>query len=138
MSAVKVYAGWIKEGRDWENYTALYVGDTVLAKAVVDDMDEHGHWLSVRYGISPHEVKNISEILLTVLERLEGGERTPGGRIQIRYEHAYSDITGYLWTNEDLIVGGHDLLNELRSYKGKFAVIEITYHEEQVVASDDE
>lgn len=95
-------------------------------------MDYLGQWLSVRYGISPHEVKNIGEIQMKVLERIEGitakGRRFLEAGQRVRYEHAYSEITGYLWTNEDLIVGGHDLIAELRTYQGQFAVIEITYY----------
>src|SRR5437868_3327415 len=45
---------------------------------------------------------------------------------RINHSH-YSEITGYLWTDENLMVGGHDLLDELRSHKGSFVHLEIAY-----------
>jgi hypothetical protein len=33
-----------------------------------------------------------------------------------------------LWTDEDLNVGGHDLLEEIRSYLGKFIYLEVDVH----------
>lgn len=32
--------------------------------------------------------------------------------------HAWSDLTGYLWTDEKLVVGNHDVVAELWSYIG--------------------
>jgi hypothetical protein len=46
---------------------------------------------------------------------------------KIEFSHAYSEYTGYLWTTEELVVGGHDLINELKSYVGKFLHLEIEY-----------
>jgi hypothetical protein len=41
--------------------------------------------------------------------------------------HRYSEITGYLWTDEEIMVGGHDLIEELHDHLGKFCHLEITY-----------
>lgn len=41
------------------------------------------------------------------------------------YVDQYSEITGCLWTDEELKVGGHDLLAELDSYNGKYLVMEV-------------
>ena len=32
----------------------------------------------------------------------------------------YSDVTGYLWTEENCVVGGHNLYEELSNYVGKY------------------
>lgn len=37
----------------------------------------------------------------------------------------YSEITGYLWTDEKCKIGGHDLVAELRNHVGKWLVLEI-------------
>jgi len=37
----------------------------------------------------------------------------------------YSEYTGYLWTDEEINIGGHDLLEELRSNVGKWLILEI-------------
>ena len=47
------------------------------------------------------------------------------GAAQVEYHMAYSELTGHLWTTEEIKVGGHDLLNELRSSIGYFVYMEI-------------
>lgn len=49
------------------------------------------------------------------------------GSVEADYGDAYSELTGYLWTDEKLKVGGHDLLDELQSYIGKFLYMEVDY-----------
>ena len=41
----------------------------------------------------------------------------------------YSDVTGYLWTEEKCIIGGHDLVEELNNYEGKYIDMEISIDE---------
>ncbi len=41
------------------------------------------------------------------------------------YGAHYSDMTGYLWTDEEAKVGGHDLIRELQSNLGKFLHMEV-------------
>jgi hypothetical protein len=40
----------------------------------------------------------------------------------------YSETTGYLWTDEKLQVGGHDLIEELSGSAGKFLIFEADVH----------
>lgn len=47
------------------------------------------------------------------------------GEVESRYYHRYSDYTGYLWTEEGFICGGHDLLKILRSHLNEYIHIEI-------------
>lgn len=35
------------------------------------------------------------------------------GDVSAQFSHAYSDLTGYLWTNEKIEVNGHDVLEEI-------------------------
>ncbi len=46
-----------------------------------------------------------------------------------KFGSRYSEITGYLWTDEEVKIGGHDLMAELRSYVGKFLILEIETHD---------
>lgn len=118
------YSGVISEQCSGENTDALFLGDIPypLAKEIADDIYIHGKFLSVRYFISD-EPKTLDQLETDLLNHLEGeGEAT--------YRDCYSDLTGYLWTDEDLNVGGHDLMKELRSHVGRFVLLEITYHEE--------
>lgn len=48
-----------------------------------------------------------------------------GEDIDIGYYHHYSDLTGYLWTDENFVIGGHDLRQELASSIGKIVTIVI-------------
>jgi hypothetical protein len=86
-----------------------------LAERIRGDMLAHGDYLSVRYWSAPHEMTQ--DQLVDVTIRVGLGEADVG--------HHYSDITGYLWTDEE--VGGHDLIEELRSRLGSFCHLEIGY-----------
>ncbi|MNJ80064.1 hypothetical protein D3C77_783070 [compost metagenome] len=50
------------------------------------------------------------------------------GFCDVGYGARYSELTGYLWTDEYLKVGGHDIIEELRSYVGKWLILEIEVH----------
>ena len=43
----------------------------------------------------------------------------------------YSDVTGYLWTEEECKVGGHNILNEINNYEGKYIDMQIVIHNEE-------
>ena len=51
------------------------------------------------------------------------------GVVDSEFGARYSEITGYLWTDEELRIGGHDLIVELSSYIGKWVILEIDIHE---------
>lgn len=131
----KLYRGWIALKSHREGYDILFVGgtkeswlskdgsDEPLADRLVDDISQHGSFLSVRYWISDAES--------TLEEAQEGFIQILFGAGNARYNHVYSEITGYLWTNEDLKVGGHDLLDELKSSEGKFLNLEIEFFKEK-------
>lgn len=47
------------------------------------------------------------------------------GYLETEYHARYSEITGYLWTTEYAKIGGHDLLEELENYVGKYLYLRI-------------
>lgn len=47
------------------------------------------------------------------------------GGVESKYYHRYSELTGYLWTEEGFEVGGHDLIKILLSNIGKYIHLEI-------------
>ena len=73
--------------------------------------------VTVRYWISK-EQKNKEQVHSEFQEELEGIAKCEWG-------HNYSEYTGYLWTDEECKIGGHDLINELKSYAGKYLNLEI-------------
>jgi hypothetical protein len=69
----------------------------------------------------------ISDVPATKDELESDLVRVVCGACKSRYGMHYSEITGYLWTDEDFNVGGHDLIAELRSNLGKFLYMEVEY-----------
>ena len=96
---------------------ALYVGDKVLALQLEDLV---GETVSVRYWISDKEISKdeATEHFLYYLIGLLDGEFTPH----------YTEITGYIGVTEELMIGGHDLLEEIRSHIGSYLILEIEVH----------
>jgi hypothetical protein len=73
--------------------------------------------ISVRYWTSNQE----APIDVVKTEAI----KTLMGYADIDFGARYSEITGYLWTDNDLNVGGRDLLRELESASGKWLVLEV-------------
>jgi hypothetical protein len=96
--------------------------DRFLSARVREDMIEYGRFLSVRLWLAKVELSEDDikrEALLNII-----------GVGKAEYSVAYSEDTGYLWTDDDLMVGGHDLLQRFRDHIGWFCHLEIVYHKE--------
>lgn len=120
-----IYRGLITESPLGENDNALMLLglDRPLAEIINSDIDDLGRYLSVVYFVSDHS-KPIEDLQSDLIKSVMGlGDVT--------YLDRYSEMTGYLWTDEWLKVGGHDLLEELRSYRDKFLHLEITYNKKK-------
>lgn len=77
--------------------------------------------VSIQYYISNAPILNEESALNIFHAQLNGiGDSD--------YYAVYSESTGYLYTIDDCIVGGHDLSSELRSYLGKFVYMKIEVH----------
>jgi len=79
-----------------------------------------GKQVTVRYWITDEEI--------TKEEAVKDFLRTVVGLAECNFGARYSEITGYLWTDEECNIGGHDLLAELHSYVGKWLILEIDVH----------
>lgn len=119
-----VYHGFIFEKTYGENDEALFIGgmDEPLALAFHGEYDKG--LITVRYWVSDKEKTKI-ELQESVLKKYFGA-------LDCEYGDHYSEITGYLWTDEELKLGGHDLLDELRSHIGKYIYLEIEVHEQTI------
>lgn len=51
-----------------------------------------------------------------------------GKSAQSTYMPIFSSYTGYMYTDDSLKIGGHDLVSELKSYVGKWINLEIVVH----------
>jgi hypothetical protein len=116
------YAGQIREADYGEAMDVVFVGDhdEPLAKLIQDDLEVHGRRVSVSYFVT--------DTPKTKDELAENQVRVLLGDATADYTDNYSDVTGYLWTDEELQVGGHDLLAEIQSSIGRHLHLEITYH----------
>lgn len=128
MTTNMTYRGWLVEGYNGETETLNLKEDLfrhrdseILADTITGHINRYGDNLSVRYFIVDKEVSKQELEENLVKQAIGVGDAS--------YCMHYSDITGYLWTDEDLVVGGHDLMEELRDNIGKFLHMEIEYNE---------
>lgn len=115
-----IYKGLVLEDNYDENCEALFIGENSqpIAEIFADDFEDKQ--VTVRYWTSDEE-KTKDELQEGVLRKLFGN-------IDADYGDRYSETTGYLWTNEDISIGGHNLLEEIRSYVGKYIHLEVDVH----------
>ncbi len=121
------YRGWLRLASHGEGLDILFLdarqphgglGDP-LAERIKDDIAAHGRYLTVRYWIA--DIKATKDALQ------EAWLRQVMGLGEAEFAHRYSEITGYLWTDEEVKVGGHELLDELKAEVGRFCHLEIEY-----------
>lgn len=72
-------------------------------------------------GTTPIDLDHIDETKIISME----------GIVEHDYYHRYSDYTGYLWTDENFICGGHDLLEILSSHLGEYIYMEIELYKKR-------
>lgn len=77
----------------------------------------HNKNVTVRYWITDKEA--------TKEQANEDFIKTLCGMAEVDFGAQYSECTGYLWTDEELNVGGHNLMSELRSNIGKWLILEV-------------
>ena len=115
-----IYKGFISERERGEHYDAVYIGDT--DEPIAFELESiNRKQVSVRYFISDTE-KSKNELTENFICSLAGATNAD-------YSDRYSDLTGYLWTDEELNIGGHDLMKEIKENIGKYIYMEIDVHE---------
>jgi hypothetical protein len=115
----KIYKGRIIDKEYEDNYSALFIGEDEYPFAKIWEDDLYKKQVTVRYWISEVE-KTKDELKENTLAAISGA-------VWADYTDRYSDYTGYLWTDVELKVGGHNLLSELSSNVGKFLYMEVDY-----------
>lgn len=112
----RTYGGRLEERDHGEATDILFLSgtDEPLAEAL-EWMT--GKQVCVRYWITDKQVTT-DEAQEEFLKRLLGAA-------DVKFRSHYSDITGYLWTDEDLNVGGHDLLYEFKGHLGEWLILEV-------------
>lgn len=120
MTQVLNISGLLSLHSDGDSYEVLYVSS--LLKPLADELECEidGKQVSVRYWITDKPCTK-EEAGMEFLKLISGAAKCD-------YGACYSEYTGYLWTDEDLIIEGHDLMAELKSNVGKWLNLEITIH----------
>jgi hypothetical protein len=122
-----IYEGTITIRPYGEDDGALWLDPTEsewiepLSGQVEEDIEKYGNTVTVSYWIAdgPH----------TLDELLENEAKKLAGAADALYHQRHSEFTGYLWTEADLTIGGHDLLAELESEEGRWCRLEIRFGE---------
>ena len=114
----KTYEGLLCHHAYGEAYGILFLS------SVEEPLAEELSWMSgknvsVRYWVSDKQG--------TKEEINEDSMKAIMGLANTKFGARYSELTGYLWTDEKIRVGGHDLLLELNGFVGKWLILEIDY-----------
>lgn len=129
----RIYEGTITVRQHGEDDNALWLDGSEhspsdpLAEQVADDIELHGNTVTVSYWIADGP--------RTLDELLENEAKKAAGAVDAEYQQRYSDVTGYLWTDASLVIGGHDLLAELESEVGRWCRLSIRFGERPLEAS---
>lgn len=126
MTIKKIYRGLLVKVSNGEEDDLLGLNNNnsediePLAEILKKDLIDYGRYLSVNYYLSDKQL-SADECLLNLMEKLYGEG-------DIEYNVIYSEITGYLWTDEEINIGGHNLLDELKNNLGKWLHMEIEFN----------
>lgn len=100
--------------------------DTVVdsfpfTKAMAEKIRWYDSYASIQMlvGDTPIDINHIDETKVVSMM----------GEVESEYYHRYSDLTGYLWTDEGFKCGGHDIPKMLRSNMGKYIHMEIELYQ---------
>ena len=114
----KTYQGLLSLHSCGEYDEALYLSS--LRESLADELGwMRNKTVTVRYWITDKPCTKDEAQQAAMLQIM--------GLADVDFGARYSDITGYLWTDEDLNIGGHDLLTELKSNIGKWLILEIDF-----------
>jgi hypothetical protein len=99
--------------------------ETVYLTSLRDCLNEELSWMSrkkctVKFWISDTQMEEEQAKEAAILHIT--------GQVSRKFGACYSELTGYLWTNDELKVGGHDLIRILEGYAGKWIVLKIESH----------
>lgn len=122
-----IFKGYLREKTFGEG-DALSIGDEFIVK-LFEDNGLMNSPITVSYYITETEctLEEAQEDFVKKLYGISDGELT----------NAYSEITGYLWTDENLKIGGHDLVDELYSYSdfrdgsAKYCILKVIKHKDE-------
>ena len=121
MDKEYIYTGLLGYTSNIEENYLIGIDGEILAEKISEDIGYHFN-ASISFYFSDKRMSE-DELILAFLETLYG-------HTEADYGVAWDEITGYLWTDEELKIGGHDLLEIFRHNLGKYLYLKIVVHEE--------
>lgn len=119
MPRTRTYAGLLSTRSHGDADDVLLLSS--LSYPLADELEwMSGETVTVRYWITDRPCSR-DEAQTAFL-------RTLHGTADVEYRSRYSELTGYLWTDANIVVGGHDLLAELTSHVGQWLIMEVEAH----------
>lgn len=102
-------------------YAEIITSSFPFTKAMEDKCKWRNKYASIQMltGDTPIDINHIDETKIVSMM----------GEVTSEYYHCYSDLTGYLWTDESFKCGGHDIPKILRSHMGEYVHMEIELYE---------
>ena len=128
------YAGWLFLSgwpRGDGSEEVIFLSDSMdepLFERIQDTAHPNGRTVYVRWWSSDKQATKeelSTEVAANVL-----------GAAQLEFGAHYSEVTGYLWTDNEFKVGGHDLNFELGSLQGKWVHLELDVMDGNVEIED--
>lgn len=112
----KVIKGKIRVQDFGDPGDGVYVDETILSKQLEFLYDKE---VCISFYISeePKEIEDLKENLIL----------STCGSLYADYSDFYSDFTGYCFTNDDLMVGNHDLIKDISLNDGKYIYLICKY-----------
>lgn len=102
-------------------YTEIETGSFPFTQEMAEKCGWYHNYASIQMlvGDTPIDLDHIDETKIVSMM----------GEVESEYYHRYSDFTGYLWTKEEFICGGHDIPKILSSHIGQYIYMEIELYE---------
>jgi hypothetical protein len=99
--------------------------NVLFLSSLSDPIAEELYWIhnkkvTARYWISDKPCTREEVIDATIL--------TVMGIVKVDFGSHYGEDSDYLWTDEELKIGRHDLLSELKSHVGKWLILDLEVH----------
>lgn len=125
METVLKIAGLLYIKTIEDEHDALFLENSELDESVAELLESlNNQHATVRFWVSDKQLseKKIKELFI----------RKVCGIVDVDFKVRYSEITGYLWTDEKLVVGGHDLIAELSQQVDNYLHLEAIIHGDKV------
>lgn len=91
-------------------------GNVVVLAEVIYNLFQDLRWKCERNkGLSAHVSYSITNKLMSESQITENMLKVLYGAADADYGHHFSDLTGYLWTDEKFVVNKHDVVSEIVS-----------------------